>query len=204
MRFPIFLFALVIFTGYLAVKRKKQTRHQEEVNEAFIERERAANATRKKDISNLDYLPLSVDNLPIGEYSDEELLSCENTLKELSNKKILNLSAYSNTDLKLMYGPANLNELSECDDNYHTLSTTLLSYAKREVELERLPAATQILEYAMSLAIDSSQIYLLLAELYQKLHTPEKIRNIETALASMEESFSALVLPKLKPFRIDA
>ena len=49
----------------------------------------------------------------------------------------------------------------------------------------------------MSLALDVSQIYLLLAELYQKQNTPEKIQNITDALFVMDESFSSLVLPKL-------
>ncbi len=197
MRLPIFLIALIIFTAYLAVKRKKQTRNQEEANNSFLERERLANSTRKKDISGLDYLAFSADMLPIAEVIDEELLSCETVLKELSNKRIINLSAYSNTDLKLMYGPANLNDLMEYDDNYHMLSSTLLAYAKREAELDRTDAAITILEYAMSLAIDSSQIYLLLAELYKKQQTPEKIQRINDALSSMDESFSSLVLPKL-------
>lgn len=197
MRIPIFFISFILFTAVLAVRRKQQTHHQEEVNEAFLERERKANATRKKDISGLDYLPFSTETLPLGENSDEKLLSCEKVLKELSNKRIINLSHYSNTDLKLMYGPANLNDLMEYDENYHLLSSTLLDYAKREVELDRRDAAASILEYAMSLAIDSSQIYLLLAELYKEQHTPEKIQRIADALSSMDESFSSLVLPKL-------
>lgn len=200
MKLPIFLIALIIFTAYLAVKRKQQTRKQEEVNEAFLERERKANSVRRKDISNLDYLPYSADKLPLAESSDEELLACEKILKELSDKKIINLSQYSNTDLKLMYGPANLNALSEYDDNYHALSAALLAYAKRNADLDCIETGISILEYAMTLSIDSSQIYLLLAELYCKQHTPEKIASIIDAVSSMEESFASLVLPKLTSY----
>ena len=185
MRVPIFLIAFILFTALLAVKRKKSTEAQENANEAFLERERMANATRKKDISALPYLSFSTDTLPVGEFADDELYSCEN------------LSMYTNTDLKLMYGPANLADLSSYDENYHLLTTTLLAYARREVELDRIDAAVTILEYAMSLALDVSQIYLLLAELYQKQNTPEKIQDITDALFVMDESFSSLVLPKL-------
>lgn len=203
MNFPFFLFAFIIFTATLALRRKQQTKKQEDVNESFLERERRANATRKKDISNLKYLSFCIDRLPLGEHPDETLVSYEDCLRELSGKKIVNLSAYSNTDLKLMYGPANLNELSEYDDNYHTLSSVLLAYAKREIELERIDAAIMVLEYAMSLSIDSSQIYLLLAKLYQTQQTPEKIKNIKASLSAMDESFSALVMPKLAAYHID-
>lgn len=203
MKFPFFLFAFIIFTATLALRRKQQTKKQEEANESFLERERRANATRKKDISNLKYLSFCTDRLPLGEHPDETLASYEESLRNLSGKKIINLSAYSNTDLKLMYGPANLNELSEYDDNYHTLSSTLLAYAQREIELSRIDAAIPVLEYAMSLSIDSSQIYLLLAKLYQKQQTPEKIKNIKASLSAMDESFSALVMPKLAAYHID-
>ena len=197
MRVPIFLIAFILFTALLAFKRKKSTEAQENANEAFLERERMANATRKKDISALPYLSFSTDTLPIGEFADDELYSCETVLQNLTDQKIINLSMYTNTDLKLMYGPANLADLSSYDENYHLLTTTLLAYARREVELDRIDAAVTILEYAMSLALDVSQIYLLLAELYQKQNTPEKIQDITDALFVMDESFSSLVLPKL-------
>ena len=198
---PVFFIATVVFVIVLTIKRTQNTRHQEDVNEAFLDRERQANATRKKDISNLNYLPFSTDSLPISEHPDEELLRQEAILRDLSGKRILNLSMYSNTDLKLMYGPANLNDLTEYDDNYHLLSVTLFAYAKREEDLGRTAAAVSVLEYAMSLKIDSSKLYLLLAELYQKQLTPEKIQAIADAAASMDESFAALLLPKLDAFR---
>lgn len=198
---PVFFTATVIFTAVLAVKRAKHTKLQNEANESFLERERLANATRRKDISGLDYLSFSADALPLSNVSDPELLQHETVLKELSGKKIINLSMYSNTDLKLMYGPANLNELTECDDNYHLLASTLLSYANRKISLGYANDAVSILEYAMSLKIDSSKIYLLLAELYQKQNTPEKIERIADCVASMDKSFSSFLAPKLDAFR---
>lgn len=200
---PVFFISSVVFVLFLAMKRGKQTRRQENTNEAFLERERQANATRKKDISNLNYLPYTADALLLDEDADEELSQYVKILKDLSGRKILNLSMYSNTDLKLMYGPANLNELSECDNNYHLLSDTLLNYAERENTLQRYEAAISILEYAMSLRIDSSRIYLMLARLYDEQNTPEKIQDIFHALSSMDDSFTSHVLPKLRSSHIE-
>ncbi|MCI9416981.1 MAG: hypothetical protein HFI82_06175 [Eubacterium sp.] len=200
---PVFFISSVVFVLFLAMKRGKQTRRQENTNEAFLERERQANATRKKDISNLNYLPYTADALLLDEDPDEELSQYVKILKDLSGRKMLNLSMYSNTDLKLMYGPANLNELSECDNNYHLLSDTLLNYAERENTLQRYEAAISILEYAMSLRIDSSRIYLMLARLYDEQNTPEKIQNIFHALSSMDDSFTSHVLPKLRSSHIE-
>lgn len=203
MRFPIpvLLFTLISFTGFLAARRKKQSDRQQKANEDFLERERAANAARKKDISSLDYLPFDAARLPQESCPDETLAACRAALSELSGKRILNLSHYSNTDLKLMYGPANLKSLTEYDDNYHALASALLSYARRNEELKRTAEAAAVLEYAMELKIDSSQIYLELAGLYQKQGAPENISRIESALSSMEEGFASPVLRELAAFR---
>ena len=96
-----------------------------------------------------------------------------------------------------MYGPANLPALSEYDDNYHRLAALFLDYASRQLELCDTSAAIAALEYAAELRIQSSRIYLLLAELYLKQGTPEKINTIRDTVSSMEEPFRRLVLPKL-------
>ena len=197
LQIPIIFIWFIIFIVYLAFKRTKQTQNQQNANQSFLERERLANNTRKKDISGLNYLPFTTDRLPDSVSSDEKLNIIESELKELSNQKIINLSQYSNTDLKLMYGPANLPALSEYDNNYHRLAALFLDYASRQLELCYTSAAIAALEYAAELRIQSSRIYLLLAELYLKQGTPEKINTIRDTVSSMEEPFRRLVLPKL-------
>lgn len=102
-----------------------------------------------------------------------------------------------------MYGPANFNELSEYDDNWNELSATLYHYACRELELGRKEDAVRILEYAVELKLDSSQIYLLLARLYQEQNQPERLQTMKEALSSMDESFRSFVLTKLNASHTD-
>lgn len=201
--FPIFLPIFIIIGSLIAGSRHKQENSQKKKYENFLERERLANSTRKQDISHLNYLALSLDSLPIGHSADPVLTNCEETLKSLSQKRILNLSGKSNTDLKLLYGPANLDDLWEYDENYHILSTTLLDYGKRQEELNHIEEAVAILEYASSLHIDSSKIYLLLASLYDKAGTPEKISQIKDSLQVMDEDFRLYVLKHLESFHTD-
>ena len=196
---PIFFISFVSFMVYLTIKRGRQTQNQENVNQSFLERERLANTTRKKDISGLDYLPFTAERLPAFPSSDEVLNSVRAEFEELSGKRIINLSQYTNTDLKLMYGPANLPDLSEYDDNYHRLATLFLDYADRQVKLGDTGSAIAGLEYAMELRIQVSRIYLLLAELYRRQGTPENIAAVRDVLSSMEESFCSRVLPKIGP-----
>lgn len=203
MKISILLPLILVFLAIYAMKRRRQEQAQKKVTEDFWAREREANTVRKKDISHLDYLPFSLEKLPVGKCLDSELLACEDTLKQLADKKMLNLSAYSNTDLKFMYGAANLPILTECDDNYHALSSAILSYAMRQIELDRTDEAIEILEYAMELSMDSSQIYLQLAELYRKTQASDKIAGIIRTVSTMDASFQKLVLPKLEACRID-
>ncbi len=197
MRLPIFFITFVLFVGILALKRRSQERKQQDLNESFLDRERRANLTRKQDISGLDFLKFSLDALPPDRYPDEELLMLETELIGYHDAKIINLSHYSNTDLKLMYGAANFNQLCLYDNNYHTLAKTLLTYAKRHQELGHVKEAIHVLEYAMSIQMELGQVYLLLAQLYQEQGTPEKIEEIKAALSSMDESFLSRTLPKL-------
>lgn len=194
---PLLFIYFVIFMAYLAYKRNRQRQNQDDANESFLERERLANNTRKKDISGLNYLSFSVGRIPVPDTDDEKLAAILTDLKRLAEQKIIDLSQYSNTDLKLMYGPANLPALSEYDDNYHKLANALLDYANCQLQLGFTDAAIAVLEYAVELRIRLSQIYLLLAKLYREQQTPEKIKSIRDALSETEESFQNFILPKL-------
>ena len=44
----------------------------------------------------------------------DELAECLSELQDLSDAKIVNLTGYTNTDLKLKYGTANITILSDC------------------------------------------------------------------------------------------
>ncbi|MDE6905060.1 MAG: hypothetical protein K2P76_09050 [Lachnospiraceae bacterium] len=195
---PIGLPLFLIIGSLIAHSRHKQKSSQSKTMEDFFERERLANSTRKQDISHLDYLVWDLSLVPLGISQDSVLKDLEDKLHQLSHKQILNLSDKSNTDLKMMYGPANLDTLWACDDNYHELSQTLLEYAKRLTDLGFQKEAVAVLEYASSLQIDVSQIYILLAKLYQNTGTPEKISNIYTALEAMDENFRSYVLKHLE------
>lgn len=197
MRLPIFFITFVLFVGILALKRRRQERKQQDLNESFLDRERRANMTRKQDISNLNFLKFSLDALPDERYPDETLLMLETDLIGYHDAKIINLSRYSNTDLKLMYGAANFNQLCLYDNNYHTLANTLLVYAKRHQELGHVKEAIHVLEYAVSLRMELGQVYLLLAQLYQEQGAPEKIEELKQALSTMDEDFLSHTLPKL-------
>ncbi len=159
--FP-FLTISIIFMLVLAFFRKRSTDKQNEVQQQFWEQENLANSTLRQDISKLEYISIPLDKLPLSLESE-----AVETIRALANQKIINLSTYTNTELKLKYGIANLDILSEYESNFFTLEKSLESYASELLAADRSSDAQKILEYAVAIGSDVSNIYLMLAELYK-------------------------------------
>ena len=170
-----FLSIFIIVTIYIAIRRSSAMHSEQQIWEDFRAREQEANWTRKQDISNLAYIKLPLDALPLGKFDDEALASYETALRDLSTQPICNLNGISNTDLKLRYGPANLNTLSQCDTNYSTLVSLLANYGEKLFELSHPTEAKQVLEYSLTLGSDVGKAYELLATIYEYEGQPEKI-----------------------------
>lgn len=188
MPFP-FLAIFLIFLLVLNLLRAKALRAEEEQEASFWERESLANQTRKKDISNLPYVTLPLNDLPFGVCKLEECQEIEEKLISLSNDKILKLSNLSNTDIKLKYGAANLPLLSKYDANFTELSNLIFRYGELLNENGFTKEAIQVLEYGVSIKTDMSKLFLLLAKLYCDTGQSEKI----TALIEQTSCLSPLL-----------
>lgn len=155
---------------------KHNTKIENKRDEDFWEREREANFTRKKPLDDLDYVSIPDDILSLkpSDCTDEIAKGFE-TLQELSDKKIVNFSGLTNTDLKLAYGTANINILTEYDNNYINLISTLQNLAEALVEDGKQKTAIIILEYAIHCGSDLSKTFFLLADLYGEIGNTENI-----------------------------
>ena len=154
----IFIFLIVIFRFYC----HKHTAHQEQVIQDFWDKEQQANNVRKQDITGLEYVTLSADLIPGTLHTEEEEI-----LLSLIDKKMLDLTDYTNTDLKLKYGAANLDELSQCEQNYVTMIRQLPIYARQLFDAGYTDEAKKLLEFGLSLENNSGSIYNTFKELYQ-------------------------------------
>lgn len=162
----VIFFIIIVFILWLKYELGKNTRNIQKANHQFWEREQLANSTRKKSTDSLNYIIISEKSLPFLEINDEIIIKCVNQLISLKDKKILNLTGKTNTDLKLEYGAANLNYLSECDENFITLCRILNTYSARLKELGYEDEARKVLEYAVETGSDSLNIYRRLADIY--------------------------------------
>lgn len=162
-RIPILFVVFVIFLLVINFRFRKSNREQQNAEDAFWERERQANSTRKKDISNLPYISIPIEIIPQNLHT-----AAEATLISLCEKQILNLTGKTNTDLKLEYGVANLEFLSQCDDNFSDLVTSLSDYSKELLDADQTDDAVKIMEFGVSVGADAKPLYIRLANYYQE------------------------------------
>lgn len=178
MPIPILSILLLLFILWLNYEIKRISRAEKKSNEVFWQAEEASNTARRKDISELDYITLDLERLPMNDSEDSTINSYRDTIKKLEGKKFVNLSDMTNTELKLQYGVANLNQLTEYDTNYTKLVSSLQKWAERYYSLEQVDSTVQILEYAVSIHSDVKKTYHLLASIYKSKKTPEKIQQL--------------------------
>ena len=174
MGFPILPFIL-IFLIWLTFRIKSLDAKQAKQQEEFWAKERQANITPAKDISNLRYITIPTDKFPLNFSNDEKVIKIEKELLELSTHRLLNLNGMSNTDLKLEYGMPNFETMSQIGEDYDRVCVLLNSYAKALIEADRIDDAESILEFAVGTGSDISESYIMLANCYKKRSQNEKL-----------------------------
>ena len=177
---PIILIFFILFIIWVNVKTKRGATDNSKWDTSYWEKEREANFVRKKDISNLDYITISEDELPFSDTARGEEKYRQDEVRRTLSFKILNLSGMSNADIKLAYGTANFPELSMYDQNYILLIRNLGlwgSYLHHNCEGQDTRAKI-ILERALSLGSDIKDTYVSLAEIYLAEHHPEKVQEL--------------------------
>lgn len=162
---PIFLSLFLLFCLWLHYEKWKSNRLHKKTTETFLEQEREANLSRKKDISSLPYL-----RIPEFLFTLQDTASISSPflarLSQMQDKKMVDLSGLSNTQLKEQYGIANFERLSEYDENHYQYVTLLDEWATCLYEAGQYNDAQKLLEYVCSLPSEISNSYRILGELY--------------------------------------
>ena len=202
MRLP-FLASFIIFIIWLTYELRKSRRKEEKLEKQFWAREREANNTRRKPLDGLSFISIPLNELPLETASDNpQIQEYTDILRTLSAKKIVNLTGYTNTDLKLMYGAPNITELTEYDQNYTLLARTLQQWATTLFELGYSTEAKSILEFAISTDTDVSGSYRLLASIYHSNGEDEKIAALQERaqkLRSLSKNAIVRILQEFYP-----
>lgn len=195
----IIITSFLIFCVLFFFALKRTNRIEAERDRAFWDRENRANFTRKKSLDGLNYITIPDELLNMKpSVMTESIISYIKDLNDLSDYQIVNLTGYSNTDLKLEYGTANITILSEFDLHYTNLVTILQKLAEQLHENGDDALAAATLEFAVSTGTDVSKSYYLLADLYHEAGTPEKITNLISNAQNINSLMKDTIIKKLK------
>lgn len=190
-----FLTIFIVFCIVLTYYIKKSDNAQQKAMDEFWEKEHQSNAVRKKDISNLNYITIPFDKIPVKLNTDTE-----EKLIALSEKPMLNLTGLSNTDLKLAYGTANLEILSSYDLNFTNMVALLPEYVSELLDAGQTQDARMLLEFAIECNADSRRLYQQLASIYVEANEPNKLVWLSEHAESLPEFTKKAVIKDLSIF----
>lgn len=185
---PFFLVLFIIFIIWFRYEYKKGMKGSSDSLNAFLEKEKRSNLVPKADISDLPYISVPSECLTFHDTSDEELIEYEKHFHDLSEKKILNLTGITNTDLKFKYGTGNLPLLTEYDNNYTDLARSIVKYGRSLYNNGFIEDAKKVLLFGINIHTDVSANYTLLASIYKEENNEAgitKVIDAANALASM-------------------
>ncbi len=195
----VLCFAVFGFIVYLKGKKKNTS-----VQDSFWEREAMANSVRKKPLTDLDYITIPMESLPIQKNTtDEQLLEYQDTISALSDRTIVNLTGISNTDLKLQYGAPNITVLTEYDQNFIVLARTLNAWGHRLYELGMTEDAKIVLEFGVKYKTDIKAHYILLATIYKEQFHSERIDTLIDTAGSLNSLMKTPIITALTQIRDD-
>ncbi len=194
-----FLASFITFCLLVSYNIKKQARKRKRDEKDFWAREAEANSVRRKPLDGLPYIKIPLERFPTHLLNDSaEVLECIDVIESLTSRKIVNLTGWTNTDLKLEYGAANITELSEYDQNYTLLARTLQKWADALTEAGYADDAVVIMEFAVSTNTDISRTYYQLADYWAARGRGDKIEQMMNTAQGLRSSNKGAILRHLK------
>ncbi len=198
----IFIVSILIINLFLYIHKSKNNKSMEQIRDDFWTKERKANLTSRKSISDIDYIQIPIDDLPIVEQTnDSELAYIQSKIIKLSKEPIANFTGYSNTDLKLKYGVGNINHIIECDTNFTAFATLMYEWGLYYYNQNQNQKAQQILEVAINQRSDVSKSFTLLAEIYIDSDQADKIDTLIQIAQTLDTMVKNKIINSLKELK---
>jgi len=165
---------VVVFTIGLKIAEKKRMDKVRQNTQDMIDADDAANFARHRDISKEFFYTPSLVNLPVVQYSSEDMKKPAPTYMwqakviASAEKQMLRFDKqYTNVELKQMFGPANLDNVAKYEENFTNYIHALRHWAEALINADRRNDAQKVLEESIVAGSELSQSYTLLADIYK-------------------------------------
>lgn len=200
---PLFLVTFIVFIIWFRVKMKRNNSTISEENVTFWERERQSNFVRKKDISHLELLTVDLSQLPFIDNPDEREEELTATVRKYADTRMMNLSGFSNTDLKEQYGTGNLEELTQWDQNFMYFIRSLNQWGVYLCKIKDYARSKVVMEYSVSIGSDISTVYTTLGEIYAREDNLAGIDGLIEQVAASDFLLKDAIIKKLKLSKLE-
>lgn len=200
---PLFLVTFIVFIIWFRVKMKRNNSTISEENVTFWERERQSNFVRKKDISHLELLTVDLSQLPFIDNPDEREEELTATVRKYADTRMMNLSGFSNTDLKEQYGTGNLDELTQWDQNFMYFIRSLNQWGVYLCKIKDYARSKVVMEYSVSIGSDISTVYTTLGEIYAREDNLAGIDGLIEQVAASDFLLKDAIIKKLKLSKLE-
>nr|MBP3597832.1 hypothetical protein [Eubacterium sp.] len=199
--FPSLFVCFLIFCAWLHYEKRKATREDMRASKEFWQRESEANASRNKDISHLPFFELDEAQIPLSQTDDENICYYQEKVRGCLALPMMNLSGYTNTDLKLSFGIGNFKTLSSYDENYNSFLINLSNLGKAYHMAGLLSEAEKTYLLCLDSGSDKAIDYLALADIYHESNDDKKltalIDRVETSDLPRKESLLSRIRSKV-------
>lgn len=163
---PLFT-TIVLVCGFIWIYMKITSQNIGKGTRDFLDRENIANGVRRQSLDNLDYITFAEsDYKVVNPAPNSHIEALYETLDSLLAYKIVNLTGISNTDLKMTYGPANLQDLTDYDQNYTKLARSIYDLGVEFEALGLISEAVKVYNFGIDIGTDISGNYIALANIY--------------------------------------
>jgi hypothetical protein len=141
-------------------KRKNQL-------EDFRITEREANSARRKEIDPKLFYTADLSALPVIDAGDK---IAAKVTERASRNMIYFAEPISNIELKMSYGPGQLEIIAQYEENYQAYIKALLDWAEACINKKRITDALRILEHTIELESEYRKSYYLTTDLYAEVN----------------------------------
>lgn len=183
---PSLFICFLIFIVWMHYENRKSNKKQAQASQEFWQREEEANHARNRDISDLPMFVPAQNDIPFPETTDENVLYYQKRVRDSLELPMMNLSKYSNTDLKLAYGVGNFKTLSEYDANFNNFLMNLSNLGSAYHTIGLYEEAADIFRYCLTSGSEKARDYKALADAYVSMGCSGRISELITEVERSE------------------
>lgn len=158
-----FFFLIILFVIWLGYETRKHSGQQAKESKNFWDRESDSLLTPRKPLDDVNFITIPDEIIPetiVSPSSDaeREINDLADELKTLQSKKIADLSAYTNTDLRLKYGVPNFAMLMDADTCFGRLVQIMPAIISNLLDAGRKDDAARVFDFCRTNGIDSNML----------------------------------------------